>query len=68
MVQDVEAGFGASGYTVLENVPMPAAVTAGRLRGRSVLSDGDVDAAAIADSLATGSWLKALRARGIPHP
>ena len=68
MVQDVEAGFGASGYTVLENVPMPAAVTAGRLRGRSVLSDSDVDAADIADILATGSWLKALRDRGIPHP
>lgn len=47
---------------------MPAAVTAGRLRGRSVLTDADLDAADIADLLATGAWLKALRQAGVPHP
>ena len=57
-----------TGYAVLENLPMPAAVTAGRLRGRSVLTDADLDAADIADLLATGAWLKALRQAGVPHP
>ncbi len=52
----------------LEDTPMPAAVAAGRLRGRSVLSDLDVSPADIDDLLATGAWLKALRARGVPHP
>lgn len=57
-----------TGYAVLENLPMPAAVTEGRLRGRSVLTDADLDAADIADLLATGAWLKALRQAGVPHP
>ena len=57
-----------TGYAVLENLPMPAAVTAGRRRGRSVLTDADLDAADIADLLATGAWLKALRQAGVPHP
>jgi len=57
-----------TGYAVLENLPMPAAVTAGRLRGRSVLTDADLDAADIADLLETGAWLKALRQAGVPHP
>ena len=57
-----------TGYAVLENLPMPAAVTEGRLRGRSVLTDADLDAADIADLLETGAWLKALRQAGVPHP
>ncbi|MCC6315444.1 MAG: ornithine carbamoyltransferase [Thermomicrobiales bacterium] len=47
---------------------MPPAVAAGRLRGRSVLSDLDLDPADVTDLLETAAWLKALRARHIAHP
>lgn len=40
----------------------------GRLRGRRVLADDDLDRADVELLLDTAAWLKALRLRGEPHP
>lgn len=55
-------------YAAYEDFPAPAAVTAGRLSGRGVLSDEDLDAADVRDLLDTASWLKTLRRHGVLHP
>jgi ornithine carbamoyltransferase len=64
--QVTDAGWQAA--ETLEDSPMPEAARAGRLRGRSVLSDLDLAPADVDDLLTTASWLKRLRRRGVPHP
>jgi ornithine carbamoyltransferase len=53
---------------MLDDTQMPASVASGRLRGRTVLSDLDLDAQDITDLLDAGSWLKDLRVKNMPHP
>ncbi len=56
--------------TALDPIVAPAAPppAGGWLRGRQILSDGDLSAAEITLLLDTAAWLKELRQRGEPHP
>lgn len=53
---------------MLDDTQMPASVASGRLHGRTVLSDLDLDAQDVTDLLDAGSWLKDMRIKHMPHP
>jgi ornithine carbamoyltransferase len=48
--------------------PTAEQTAGGQLRGRKILSDGDVSAREITLLLDTAGWLKGMRQRGEPHP